>query len=1240
MVPASAVVESVPDGNAPTALESVTERERREEVSDAVLGLPSCERHIVILHYSEGLPLNEIARRLAVHPATIGRRLKRALGRLRVACSEPVLETLPRVPAASVARTVLLTGSLAALPPEAQSHLAGAVAGQLLRAGAGLGGGGLPARLVLDSIHTVAGLKVAVGAGAAALVAAVVLTTATVQHQRSRVDGDAPRREGIPQEARDLGPAAAVNGGPGPRDDTGEGPMAAAAGSGEKADTAGMLPEWLQGFEPRGVLSGRIVDPEGLPAVGVTVALEGPGPREETRTDAAGDYWFDSVPEPGLYRIRLTSERHACPRRWGDLRQAEIRAAGRVVEHFVVEPGGRVFAEVVDDTGAPVAGARVRLTSMVEDIPGELVEPVLTDGRGLAQVGGVPVSSNPVLVTVVHEDYAPGRAVLTLDDPETVAVGSVSLSRGEPLTGRATCSDGGPAAGWGVYIEPEWWHSNSSLPAASVDETGVFSLQHVVPGLYTVRVRIPRPGGGATGIGVGRVRLPPEDGEFVVHVPRPSPARLVSVSGEVRFEGQPLPAGQTVEVSLSTPGGHRDNVWVSSDRPEFVLDGVPRGTYTLRVSSPLVEPLTVADVQAPSAGLSLTVRVTGRPRIALDVRDAESGAPVSVCRVRAAKLRTLAGPNYVQSDRWVTLQPRDGRTELEVVGPGLYRVQVATDEHAWVWSDPIRSDSGETVAVRLPRGVTVTGRVVEGGGDPVPGATVSLLSRARGCMPRTWDVFTSTDGAATTDEQGRFTVDHVLPGSETVRVSCPGFCAVSVSGLDAAEGADWDLRLKRGGGVYGTVYSHDGRPQADVTLFFQDAPGYGGGSDEEAGRLGTAVTDRDGDYEVAGLPERLCYVRRMDSWEALGVVFHAIVPRPDERLRLDLGSGPGLRGTLGTAGGSPDETRLLLSGDNPHFGVFRALTVPDPDGGFVFRGVPPGRCTLYARTGSRPSEWLRLADVTMGREDLSLGRVQPPSGALRVGIRTATGEPFGGHLMVQRGGGDRLWSSAAWRCEPGDEPGTWQVPNLVAPGTYTLVAQDGGEQARRVHRRRVQFTGEDSPLVWRLPAGDGAVVVAVPEAGSVTGPEACLLWNEDRTLVVMVSLADSPSERVDDLPAGTYSLGSAALVPWTTVEVPEAGDVRVAVEPPPDDTEPGSEAVVVRLLVTAKGIPVQGADVTPSGDGVTLVPGSGPELIVRCAPGRFTFRVAAPGFEPRNQEVVVPPPGDSRVSAPIVIELL
>ena len=170
---------------APSARDALAARQEAELVRAAVARLPEASREVVTLHFMEGWTASEIARRLGLYPSSVGRRLDKALARLRAELGE----RLGRDTAAAVVRpspdskrrAAAAIAAVAALAPEARAALlaestatggaatlapAGAGAGTIAYAGHILFGGGRT-MMTLKAFGTAA-LAAAAGWGALA----------------------------------------------------------------------------------------------------------------------------------------------------------------------------------------------------------------------------------------------------------------------------------------------------------------------------------------------------------------------------------------------------------------------------------------------------------------------------------------------------------------------------------------------------------------------------------------------------------------------------------------------------------------------------------------------------------------------------------------------------------------------------------------------------------------------------------------------------------------------------------------------------------------------------------------------------------------------------------------------------------------------------------------------------------------------------------------------------------------
>jgi hypothetical protein len=389
----------------------------------------------------------------------------------------------------------------------------------------------------------------------------------------------------------------------------------------------------------------------------------------------------------------------------------------QTVKHFQLPKACMVDLWVTDANSAPIQSARVVATSLADSIPYEVGYAGNrrdTDPNGYFMIGGIPPADTDYLITAWHQadqsyDYAPARAVLRLDDPNVVAQVKITLDKGEAVHGYAEYADGLPAKDVGIVARPAWWHCNYGVNHHNVDADGLFTLGHVTPGTYNICMYIPRPdGSGGTVSSVMETQLPPANGEpLVVRLPQRSPQSLASISGTIVFVGEEKPSH--VSISAYSPTGGRGFTHLRRSRngeleDTFVLDRLEPGTYRLSFTGVNIEEKVLKKVQAPSVGLEVELVYAAKPKLNGTVADGSTGQPIKSFKVRARKLRTLRGPNYVQADEWIHVENERGFFTLDAVGPGVYQVQVAAGGYAPIWSEEIDTDKADPVGVSLTAG--------------------------------------------------------------------------------------------------------------------------------------------------------------------------------------------------------------------------------------------------------------------------------------------------------------------------------------------------------------------------------------------------------------------------------------------------------------------------------------------------------------------------------------------------------
>ncbi len=119
-----------PDTTRPGSADQIAAREAEAGIHRDLEQLAGEQREVLLLHYFEGLSKSEIARRLGLHPSSVGRQLDRALLTLRESAlsREGAAPQFPRCRPATRARTCALIGAAAALTAAQRSALAATAA--------------------------------------------------------------------------------------------------------------------------------------------------------------------------------------------------------------------------------------------------------------------------------------------------------------------------------------------------------------------------------------------------------------------------------------------------------------------------------------------------------------------------------------------------------------------------------------------------------------------------------------------------------------------------------------------------------------------------------------------------------------------------------------------------------------------------------------------------------------------------------------------------------------------------------------------------------------------------------------------------------------------------------------------------------------------------------------------------------------------------------------------------------
>ena len=618
-------------------------------------------------------------------------------------------------------------------------------------------------------------------------------------------------------------------------------------------------------------VNGRVVDPDGRGAAGVTVVIAGSGlwPARQTETDDDGRFELEAIP-PGVYEVRAFRDELAAPPRRG----LSVEAGQPAFLTFALAEGAILRGVIRDAVGSrPIANAQVTVSTEALDAAPRATT---TDAEGRFRVGGL--GSAAVRVSVFAEGYVPVSALewsparpleLTLE-PAASLVGVVLDEDRQPLEGATIEVLGETDEGQPV-----------ALDAATSFRSAVFAAQlaplEVTPGGPLPVVEGPVP----------PIPIAPAVDFDAPHfdAPPPAPAELhasasyvTDAEGRFRIGGVPPGRVQIIARAAGRAPASTSRIFVTSGRERddielvlppagrlrgFVRDGRSEGVegvlVEVRADREPYPRVTFTDERGAFelddvfGELVVTATPRGRPAARAEV-SVGSGEEAEIALALEGELHAVHGRvvdaggfpiaraqlvlSSLRADapfRRTFFAHPDGTFELNGLPAPPWRLSADDGEHAPAELDVLSEDALRVVLASAAR---VSGSVVDDLSGEAVAATVTL-SRD-GLPPERRQ--TRADG------QGTFSFARVHAGRWTIEVEREGYLALreTLEVVDRGRGPrDVELgalRLTPAGRLEGTVVDALGAPVAHARVWLEgDASVH-------------THTDRNGEFVLPGVP--------------------------------------------------------------------------------------------------------------------------------------------------------------------------------------------------------------------------------------------------------------------------------------------------------------------------------------------------------------------------------------------------
>ncbi|MBK9065166.1 MAG: carboxypeptidase regulatory-like domain-containing protein [Acidobacteria bacterium] len=789
---------------------------------------------------------------------------------------------------------------------------------------------------------------------------------------------------------------------------------------------------------PAPTARGRVIDAlTRKPVAGAVLDVSAGRLRFWTRSGPDGTFTVRPAPASD-FRIAASAPRYVT-----SMRTVARGEASRPIE-ILVRPAASVAGKVVDDQRRPLAGVKVRAYDASPRPVMGASSSVLTGDDGSFTLRRL-ASAETLRVLASHPDFETlSVGDLGLKPGEARAGLSLSLRRGAVITGVVSAGEA-PLAGASVSLSPgraaygvpprslsapQW-----SWPRTATGPDGRFRLGGLAPGDYTVSV--------------SRVGYASETREAAVAEGKgPDPLSIVLgseavIAGSVRGKkGSGVP-GQSVNATAVDAAVRSNGFARTLPDGSFRIDGLKAGVpYNLFMySSSSNAPKKT--VTAPADGVEILA--TGTGRIEGRVVDPE-GRPVPEYQVRAQGDQSSGGPNWWANSVRQDVSAETGEFAIENASAGALEVRVVAKGYQAARVGGLVVEEGETrsgVEVRLARGAVVRGRVVEArSGRPVPEAEVSA---------------DSAPARVTSDSDGAFELEGVMPGKVRVTATSPEFTAASETIEVGDAGGTVELKLSPGGTISAVVVSAGGEPVAgaEVTLVQAGQNSYGGSK---------SVAGPDGRVRFSHLvPGRFTLTAGSTGRRSkpVDVTLEADQARDDVRVVV----GGGATVLVNVTGLSPEDRRqlsVMVTGAGSW-----APAKELPDGRFEARDVAPGRGQAYARVASTGDP---------GGRSISRPLTVPEEGTVDVEIPFESG--FTLTVRVVRDGKDVEGANVYARpalaeaATPGmgttDPSGICRLTGLKA-GSYSVNVFSFATSGT-APEQKIELTGDRS-LEFALPSG-------------------------------------------------------------------------------------------------------------------------------------------------------------------------
>jgi protocatechuate 3,4-dioxygenase beta subunit len=623
--------------------------------------------------------------------------------------------------------------------------------------------------------------------------------------------------------------------------------------------------------------------------------------------------------------------------------------------------GAAIAGKVVDDNGAPVAGARVHATSVTDPFP---VSDPRRDGvtSGADGTFAMPaIAPGTWRLTATHDRGVADSAPLTVDGVHPRDGVVIVLVPAGVVRGTVVDAKGAPVPAADVNVVASGHVSWRTRRRAYADDKGQFVIRGLPRRAADVVAWHPS---GASAIARVDLTATPDVGvKLVLDVIGAIAGTVVDKAGasigDAQVVAEPAFTGDvTTRAEWSVRGVQQA---ITDQRGAFRFAGLPPGDYKLRATRPGASEAAMSQttpVTAHPGDLGVTLVVPGDGRIVGKVALPDGTVPVAF----TIAIDRSTPVSRATTDGAFAESVLAGTHAITVAGPGFVEKTVAD----------VKVEEGKPTdvgTITVAPGRSVSGRVLDAEGAPVADAQVAagrLLSGGGA------ELYLEDESIAarstTTDADGRFRIEGLAPVALVVVAGKPGVGRSTSVRLPGPASATIDLVLAPTAGIEGKV-TREGAPLGETIVIANPIAALSSNFFVVTGADGSFVLDSlaPDSYVVypmlgggGGQPKDM-FIRKVD-----------VVAGARARVEIDATPGPATLAITVTQGGAPVAMGMVFAvngtitaatmeelRDPTRMNVFTNETVPvhirtAPGGATRIAGVRPGHYTVCAAALAGP----------------------------------------------------------------------------------------------------------------------------------------------------------------------------------------------------------------------------------------------------------------------------------------------